>query len=128
MAKGRRSPAITIFAYRRTRSHVRRTSPTRGLLTVTMRGDRRFCVGSRTLAFYFGRAKRHRYELLGRGRMTQTGRGRARGAVRFRLLRHVARHDTIAFCVRGLPQLGYGRNDGFQRHCGRGRISFKAAR
>jgi outer membrane protein assembly factor BamB len=126
-ARGRRSPAITIFAYPRTRSHVRRTSATRGLLTVTMRADRRFRVGGRELVFYFGHARKHRYELLGRGRMTQTGRGRARGSVRFRLLRHVGRRDTIAFCVRGLPRLGYGRNDGFERRCGRPRISFAAA-
>jgi outer membrane protein assembly factor BamB len=127
-ARGRHSRKITIYAYPRTHSHVRRTSPTRGLLTVTMRADRRFRVGGRALVFYFGHARKHRYELLGRGRMTQVGRGRAHGAVRFRLLPHVGRHDTIAFCVRGLPRLGYGRNDGFQRRCGRRRISFAAAR
>jgi hypothetical protein len=59
--------------------------------------------------------------------MSQAGRGRARGSVGFRLLRHVGAKDTVAFCVQGLPRLGYGRNDGFQRSCGRGRISFRAA-
>jgi hypothetical protein len=92
-----------------------------------MRADSHFRPAGRRLVFYFGRARDRRYVRLGSGRMRQAGRGVAKGSVGFRLLRRVRSKDTIAFCVRGLPRLGYGRNDGFQRRCGRRAITFAAA-
>jgi outer membrane protein assembly factor BamB len=127
-AAGRhRSPVFTIYAYPHTRPTYSRASATRGRFDVTMRADRSFRVGGHGLVLYFGHARAHRYERLGAGRMRQTGPGRARGTVTFQLVRRVGSRDTVTYCVVGLPRLGYGRNDGFQRRCGRARITFAEA-
>ena len=127
VAAGKRSPAIMVSAVPRARWKVRRVSTTMGRLTLRLRADTRFRVGGRRAVVYFGDASKRRYRRLGSARIRQTGRGRARADMRFRLLRRVGRKDTIVFCVVGLPRLGYGRNNGFERRCGRRTITFRAA-
>ena len=61
---------------------------------------------------------------LGAAPLHRTGAKSARAKVRFKLLKHVGRHDYLFVCVPGLARAGWGFADRYQRRCGAKRLKY----
>jgi outer membrane protein assembly factor BamB len=115
---GPASVGLPMVAYPRTHfGRLRRVDARHAAITIGLRGDNAFRPGGQAAFLYLGQGRR--YRRLGSGRVRNAGHGRATVRIVFTIPRHPRAKDVLTYCMRGLVRLGYGRNDRFQRGCGR---------
>jgi outer membrane protein assembly factor BamB len=116
-AAGHTSHARTVYAYPRVKlGRGRLVSPNREHLRVTVRTPRTSLRGRR-FVLYVDRAGSKRLGRIAAARL-HGGKGRSAATLSFRPLRHVGKHDNVAFCVRGQLREALGRPSGLTRRCG----------
>lgn len=122
-----RSNVVRLYVYPRFRSKLRRArnNPNRVRAAVTVTGPRGVRLGRRKVALYIGRVAKRRFDRLGTGRLRTSGRGKARGSVRFNAIRGVRKRDFLLFCIRRSSKLGLGRADVVDRRCGARRMPLR---
>ena len=124
----KRSSGGTVFVYPRYKERVRRgrgRQINKLRSTISVRVPRGVRLRGRRVHLYLVRVARRRVQRLGGGAgLRSTGRGRARGTIRFNALRGLRRRDYFFFCIRGMSRQGMGPRDVIDRRCGRKRLPF----
>jgi outer membrane protein assembly factor BamB len=114
---GAASKPLHVYGYPRSNVKFSAAGRNRVRMRLSLRADRGFRVGGRQIVIYLLKAKGRRHPRLATGRLVQTGRGRARVTVTFRVPRKVSEKDATIWCFKGIR--AYGRpDDPFNRRCG----------
>jgi len=121
---GGASDSFVAYAYPRGRiTTVRGVSRTAAIV----RGRFKDVVAKRLrgerLVAYYGSPKGGRNTRLGTAKLRPAGKGAVEATVRFRIPRGLRPEDLITICIRDLPKLGYGRNVGLARRCGKRHVN-----
>lgn len=128
VSRGKRSRGGTVYVYPRYRERVRRGRGRRinKLRShVAVRVPRGVRLRGKRVHLYLVRVARRRVQRIGRGaRLRVTGRGRARGTIRYNAIRGIRRRDYLFLCIRGMSRQGMGEPDVYDRRCGRRRLPF----
>ena len=123
-AGGTRSRGGTIYANPEFRIQVRRTSDTRGVISTGVSRVPAGQLAKRKVVAYIVKVGKKVVSRLGAAPLHRTGSKSARAKVRFKLLKHVGRHDYLFVCVPGLARAGWGFADRYQRRCGAKRLEY----
>ncbi len=118
--------SLTAYAYPRGKINaVEATSRTMAILKATFKDVVKSGLRGERLVAYYGPPKGGPNTRLATAKLHSAGKGAVRGTVRFRIPRSLGRNDLFTACIRDLPKLGYGRNVGLARQCGKRRVKIQ---